>query len=152
VPARGVEKIKTIGDPYMCVAGLPTPRDVHAARVADTALDRIAATAALDARRGRTLEPRIGLHTGPVVAGVIGTNKLIYDLWGHTVNVASRMESHGVPGRVQATQAMAEALAATHRLEPRGEIDVKGSGRMPVWLLVGRRAPAPAGDALPARP
>jgi class 3 adenylate cyclase len=137
----GVEKIKTIGDAYMCVCGLPTPREDHADRIADMALDMLAANAVLNERRSHPLEFRIGINTGPVVAGVIGTSKFIYDLWGDTVNIASRMESSGVPGRIHATAEMAEALRGRFAIEERGEMEIKGGGRMRTYLLTGRLEP-----------
>ncbi len=132
---RSLEKIKTIGDAYMVAGGLPVPRDDHCSSVADLAL---AMLEEVDGRPGRDgLQLRVGIDTGPVVAGVIGRRKFIYDLWGDTVNTASRMESHGVPGRVQVTERVVERLSGSHRFEPRGVIEVKGKGQMPVWLLVG---------------
>ena len=131
---HGVEKIKTIGDAYMAVAGLPEPARDHVERIADLAL----------AMRDRTTLPiRIGIDTGPVVAGVIGESKFIYDLWGDAVTTASRMESHGVPGAIQVTAAVRDRLADRYDLVERGEIDVKGRGRMRTWMLEGRRSPAP---------
>jgi guanylate cyclase len=103
--------------------------------------------AALATRTGHTwLAVRIGIDTGPAVAGVIGRRKFIYDLWGDTVNTASRMESHGLPGQIQVTERVAAGLGPTYVVEPRGTIDVKGKGPMPTYLLVGPRLPsAPSG-------
>jgi class 3 adenylate cyclase len=127
---HGVEKIKTIGDAYMAVAGLPDPAPDHLERVADLAL----------AMRDRASLPiRIGIDTGPVVAGVIGESRFIYDLWGDAVTTASRMESHGMPGAIQVTDAVRERLADRYVFADRGEIDVKGRGRMRTWLLQGKR-------------
>ncbi len=127
---RGLEKIKTIGDAYMVAGGLPTPRDDHCEAVVDMGF------AMLDVVRVRDgLALRIGIDTGPVVAGVIGRRKFIYDLWGDTVNMASRMESHGVPGRIQVTGRVLGCLTGPYRAEPRGEIDVKGRGLTPAFLL-----------------
>lgn len=132
----GVEKIKTIGDAYMAVAGLPQPRPDHAEACAELALSMREAVTEIAGRRGLPLVFRVGLHTGPVVAGVIGTTKFAYDLWGDTVNTAARMESHGVPGEIQVSPALAERLrAAGYTLRERGEIDVKGKGPLRVWLL-----------------
>ena len=136
---HGLEKIKTIGDAYMVVGGLPEPRPDHAAAVAEMALD---IQRVLAGRRGPTGDPlrvRIGINTGPVVAGVIGTAKFAYDLWGDAVNTASRMESLGVPGAIQVTQATYDRLCDRYELVERGPIDVKGKGLMPAYLLVGRR-------------
>ena len=145
--AHGLEKIKTIGDAYMVVAGIPQPHAEHAAAIARMGLDMLAAVADYAQRTGAPLAIRIGVHTGPVVAGVIGQKKFIYDLWGDTVNTASRMESHGVPGRVHVTEATAGALADAFELEPRGPIDVKGKGVMRTFLVVGLRAPSTAAPA-----
>jgi len=135
-----VEKIKTIGDCYMAVCGVPEHRTDHAVVLADLALAMIGCLKGFNQRRGTALQIRIGLNTGPVVAGVIGRSKFIYDLWGDTVNTASRMESTGVPDRVQVSEAAQRVLAPHFDLEPRGEVEVKGKGRLPVWLLVGRKA------------
>jgi guanylate cyclase len=130
-----VEKIKTIGDAYMVCAGLPEPRPDHASVIADMALEMKDALKAFNARRGTSLDIRIGINSGPVVAGVIGTKKFIYDLWGDTVNTASRMESHGVPGRIQVTESAKELLGDAYAFEAREPIEVKGKGRMQTFLL-----------------
>jgi adenylate cyclase len=130
---RGLEKIKTIGDAYMVAGGIPLSREDHCEAVADMA---IAMMRACDARGAVRL--RIGIDAGPVVAGVIGRRKFIYDMWGDTVNTASRMESHGVPGAIQVTARVRERLRGTFRFEPRGTVEVKGKGAMPTWLLEGR--------------
>ena len=144
-----VEKIKTIGDCYMAVCGVPEKRPDHPAALADMALEMIESLKQFNLTRGTSLRIRIGLNTGPVVAGVIGRSKFIYDLWGDTVNTASRMEATGLPDRVQVTDQMQKALAAQFELEERGEVEVKGKGRMHTWLLVGRLPiPSAATDAL----
>jgi len=136
----GVEKIKTIGDAYMAVAGLPIQYDDHVQRMADMALAMTAETRRFGRDRNLDFSLRIGINSGPVVAGVIGATKFIYDLWGDTVNTASRMESHGVAGSIQVTRVVYEYLKNEYELEPRGEIEVKGKGKLPVWLLRGRLA------------
>ncbi|HGG58036.1 MAG TPA: GAF domain-containing protein, partial [Nannocystis exedens] len=134
----GVEKIKTIGDAYMVVAGLPTPRSDHAEAMADTAVALLEAVARVGEMIGTTLEIRVGMHSGPVVAGIIGTRKFAYDLWGDTVNTASRMESHGVPGRIHVAESTYRALRDLFRFEERGEVEVKGLGLMRTYFLLGR--------------
>src|SRR5262249_23189540 len=136
---HGLEKIKTIGDAYMVAGGIPEPRDDHAQAVADMALAMGPAVEGCSADSGVVLQVRIGIDTGPVVAGVIGRAKFIYDLWGDTVNTASRMESHAAPGTIQVTERTSEALRDQYALSRRGTIEVKGKGRMTTYLLTGRR-------------
>lgn len=143
---HGVEKIKTAGDAYMAASGLPVARSDHAEAMADMALDMRVAFAALCVSLELDLALRIGLASGPVVAGVIGRHKFTYDLWGDTVNTASRMESHGVPGRIQVTGTVFETLRAGYEFEERGEIEVKGFGRRPTWFLEGRRGARDAAE------
>ncbi len=139
---HGLEKIKTIGDAYMVAAGVPTRRPDHARAIALLALD-IAASAAPGGPCGDLgLQLRIGINSGPVVAGVIGQRKFLYDLWGDTVNVASRMESAGTPGRIQVTRQTYELLNGEFEFEPRGTIEVKGVGEMETWYLLGNQMPA----------
>lgn len=133
----GVEKIKTIGDCYMAVCGLPKPCSDHAGRMAHMALRMMEETREHSKEKGLSLQMRIGLNSGPVVAGVIGTCKFIYDLWGDTVNLASRMESTGVPGEIQVTRSVYERLRDGFEFERRGVIQVKGKGAIEAWLLHG---------------
>jgi class 3 adenylate cyclase len=137
---RRLEKIKTIGDAYMVAGGLPEPRTDHVEAVVELALEMQAELARLCKPLGLDLAIRIGIDTGPVVAGVIGRHKFSYDLWGDTVNTASRMESHGVAGRIQVTGATYRRLGGRYIFEDRGAIEVKGKGRLQAYLLVGRAA------------
>jgi class 3 adenylate cyclase len=136
-----LEKIKTIGDAYMVAGGLSTPGFGHATAVAEMALEMLDATEACSRDVGHSLVIRIGIDTGPVVAGVIGRKKFAYDLWGDTVNTASRMESTGLPGQIQVTERTYDRLGDRFRFEERGLIDVKGKGDMRTYLLIGRSAP-----------
>jgi adenylate cyclase len=135
---RGLEKIKTIGDAYLAAAGLPVPVADHAVRAAYMALDMIESLARFNERRGCRLQLRIGINSGPLVAGVIGRRKFTYDLWGDAVNIASRMESQGVAGHVQITEATKRLLGEAFLLEDRGIIPARGTGRVHTWFLVGR--------------
>jgi len=137
--SRGLEKIKTIGDAYMAAAGLPEPVADHAVRAAQMALDTVDALTHFNQRRGFCLQMRIGIDSGPVVAGVIGKRKFIYDLWGAAVNTASRMESHGVAGRIQVTDATRRLLGELFLFEERGIIAAKGIGTLHTWFLTGRK-------------
>jgi class 3 adenylate cyclase len=132
-----IEKIKTIGDCYMAVCGLPKPCLDHTARMARMALQMTDVTAEYSKEMGIPLQLRIGINSGPVVAGVIGATKFIYDLWGDTVNLASRMESTGVPGRIQVTRSVYDRLHDTFDLQERGVVQVKGKGEIATWLLEG---------------
>ncbi len=135
----GLEKIKTIGDAYMAVAGVPETRVDHAEAAADMALAMMDEFKQHCGHEFQDLELRVGMHSGPVVAGVIGKSKFSYDIWGDTVNVASRMESSGVPGRIQVTERLGDQLRERYELEPRGLVAVRGKGEMETHFLVGRR-------------
>jgi adenylate cyclase len=135
----GLEKIKTIGDSYMVAAGVPEPRPDHARALAGLALDMVEATRPGGAVGDLGLELRVGINSGPVVAGVIGRKRFLYDLWGNAVNIASRMESQGTPGDIQITGATYDLIEREFVCEPRGTVSVKGKGDMETWYLIGRR-------------
>ncbi|HET9700611.1 MAG TPA: adenylate/guanylate cyclase domain-containing protein [Burkholderiales bacterium] len=141
----GVEKIKTIGDAIMVASGLPSPRPDHIAAMAAFSLDLMAIAGTIATREEKHIRLRIGIHSGPVIAGVIGTNRFSYDLWGDTVNIASRMESQGVPGRIQVTDAVYRQLADDFMFEPRGAQQIRGIGEMPTYFLIARRLPGDDG-------
>jgi len=139
VSDHGLEKIKTIGDAYMVAGGLPEPVAEHAARVADLALEMLEIVNATRIAMGIDLNVRIGINSGPVIAGVIGTHKFIYDVWGDTVNTASRMESSGAPGHVHVSADTRLMLGEAYLFEPRGSLDIKGKGVMDTYFLLGSR-------------
>jgi class 3 adenylate cyclase/ActR/RegA family two-component response regulator len=138
----GVEKIKTIGDAYMAAAGLPEVRSDHAEVMGELALRMIETLEHLNQGARLRFRARIGMHTGPVVAGVIGMNKFIYDVWGDTVNVASRLEACSLPGRIQVSHEMQRALEHHYEFEPRGDISLRGKGRMRTAFLTARKPTA----------
>jgi adenylate cyclase len=139
VERHGLTKIKTIGDAYMASAGVPDPRSDHAGAVADFALAVMETIPSLCEAEGCPLDLRIGIHSGPVVAGVIGEKRFAYDLWGDTVNTASRMESSGEPGRIQISPDTRAMLGDGWEVEPRGEVEIRGKGRMQTYFLTGKR-------------
>ncbi len=143
VERHGLEKIKTTGDCYMVVSGVPQPRPDHLEALAKFALDLTATLDGMTDSNGRAVSLRVGLANGPVVAGVIGTRRFFYDVWGDAVNVASRMESTGVPGRIQVPQRVYERLREEFVFAERGEVKVKGKGLMHTWFLTGPRVEDP---------
>jgi adenylate cyclase len=154
---HGVEKIKTIGDAYMAAAGVPTPVPDHAQRLARLSLDLLAAAERASDAIGVPLALRIGLASGPLMGGVIGAKRLTYDVWGDTVNLASRLEGSGEPGRVQVSAHAKALLGGEFRLESRGALDIKGLGTEQTWYLVGpaEETPSPVSqelDAMPSHP
>ncbi len=145
---NGLEKIKTIGDAYMAVAGLPVHVHDHAIHAADMALEMIAAMDDFNRHSPYHLEIRVGIDTGPVIAGIIGKRKFLYDLWGDVVNTASRMESHGVAGRIQITGSTRGRLNENYLLENRGSVEIKGKDEMQTWFLNSKNnLPVPEGMA-----
>ncbi|HIK33282.1 MAG TPA: adenylate/guanylate cyclase domain-containing protein [Oscillatoriales cyanobacterium M59_W2019_021] len=136
---HGLEKIKTIGDAYMVVGGIPHPRPDHAEAIADMALEMQQELEIFNRQHHANLKVRIGINTGSVIAGVIGKKKFIYDLWGDAVNTASRMESHGIADSIQVTEETYQHLKDRFLLEDRGIIQVKGKGEMKTYLLLSRK-------------
>lgn len=135
----GVEKIKTIGDAYMAASGIPLPQANHVEAVADLAIAMQAASRDFKTASGEPIQLRMGLHTGPAIAGVIGIKKFTYDLWGDTVNIAARLEAQSEPGRIQISREVYRALGDRYRCEPRGEIAIKGKGLLATYWLHGHR-------------
>ena len=148
VDKHGLEKIKVSGDSYMVVSGVPRARPDHAQALADFALDMANVAAGLKDPHGHSIPLRVGMACGPVVAGVVGSRRFFYDVWGDAVNVASRMESTDSVGRIQVPEAMHQRLKDEFVLQERGHIDVKGKGLMRTWYLIGRRAAEEPGDLL----
>ncbi|NEP12591.1 MAG: adenylate/guanylate cyclase domain-containing protein [Symploca sp. SIO2C1] len=136
---HNLEKIKTIGDAYMVVGGLPEEKPDHAAAMAAMAIDMQEAISRFSQETGNALSIRIGINTGPVVAGIIGRKKFVYDLWGDTVNIASRMESHGIPGGIQVSETTYQQLKHQYLFQDRGSVQVKGKGQMNCYLLKGKQ-------------
>jgi class 3 adenylate cyclase len=136
----GLEKIKTMGDAYMVAGGLPVASTSHAQAIADLALEMRLRLKQFNLEQQQDFNIRIGIHTGTVIAGVIGIKKFVYDIWGDTVNVASRMESHGIPGQIQVSDATYQVLKDQYDFTERGVIEVKGKGEMRVYLLQGKKA------------
>jgi guanylate cyclase len=144
VEELGLEKIKTVGDEYMVASGVPIPRADHATAIAELSL-RIRDHVVNHEFEGRRISLRIGINSGPVVAGIVGTHKFAYDLWGDAVNVASRMESGGIPGAIQVTDATYQLIRNDFVCEPRGTVEVKGRGDMDTYFVVSRMAPGSCG-------
>ena len=145
--SHGLEKIKTVGDAYMAAGGVPDPMPDHAQAVAELALEMLEVAAARRLPDGGPVRLRIGIDSGPVVAGVIGRRKFSYDLWDDTANTASRMETTGVPGCIQVTERTRNLLGERYRFQERGRIQVKGKGKMRTYFLSGRTGGADSGQA-----
>jgi adenylate cyclase len=147
VARHGLEKIKTSGDAYIVVSGVPQPRPDHAEILADFAIEMRDMARALPNSQGQPTSIRIGVASGPVVAGVIGRSKMFYDVWGDTVNMASRMESTGQPGQIQVSAASYELLRDKFDLDKVGQLEIKGKGAVAAWFLRGRRKRSAAGTS-----
>jgi adenylate cyclase len=152
VDKHGLEKIKVSGDSYMVVSGVPRPRPDHTRALADFALDMANVAAALKDPHGQPVPLRVGMACGPVVAGVVGSRRFFYDVWGDAVNVAARMESTDSVGRIQVPEGVYERLKDDFVLQERGRIDVKGKGSMRTWYLIGRKATEDSPDMLADEP
>jgi class 3 adenylate cyclase len=137
-----IEKIKTIGDAYMAAAGLPLPRPDHAEVIADFALAMLDALETVNTMIEVPFQIRIGIHTGSVVAGVIGSHRFLYDIWGDAVNLASRLETHSLPGRIHVSARTSEILASSYEFEPRGLINLRGIGKVKTFFLTARKSGA----------
>jgi adenylate cyclase len=147
---HGVEKIKTIGDAYMVVAGLPEPAPDHTARLARMGIDMLATVERLRAETGLAVNLRIGMASGPVMAGVIGTRKFSYDVWGDPVNLASRLEGQSLPGRILICPACRKKLGDDFVYESRGPIEIKGLGALETWFIISEKSVPAATDTDPA--
>ena len=134
-----LEKVKTIGDAYMVGGGFPEPRHDHVEAIADLALEMQNSVAEITTGINQIFDIRIGIHTGPAVAGVIGISKIAYDVWGDTVNTASRMESHGIPGQIQLSEQTYLQLKDKYLFKERGRIEIKGKEKMKTYLLLGKQ-------------
>jgi len=134
-----LEKIKTVGDAYMVAGGFPEPRSSHVEAIADLALEMRESIAEFHTEKNQSVCMRTGIHTGPAVAGVIGIKKFIYDVWGDTVNTASRMESHGIGGQIQVSDATYKVLKDQYIFKKRGMIEIKGKGRLKTYWLQGKK-------------
>ena len=141
IEKKPLEKIKTIGDAYMVASGIPQPNTSHAFAIADLALEMRESLRKWNQENDQNLDIRIGINSGHVVAGVIGLKKFVYDVWGDAVNTASRMESHGIPGKIQVSQFTYLYLKEGYIFEDRGSIEIKGKGKMQTYLLVGKKEP-----------
>ena len=133
-----LEKIKTIGDCYMFVAGSPNARPDHCEVAVDAALDLLFETKQMAIARGENIQIRIGLHSGPIVAGVVGQHRFIYDLWGSTVNIASRLEQAGKPGKITVTEAVLDRIGSLYKTERQGRARLRGVGPTVLYSIEGR--------------